>query len=41
MKTEEKLFNIPEGWVQVVPLQKTLVIHLVEYKIFEGDKLLH
>ena len=35
------LFNIPEGWLQVVPLQKTLVVHPVEYKIFEEDKLLH
>ena len=38
---EERLFDIPEGWVQVVPLQKTFIIHPVEYKILEEDKLLH
>ena len=37
----EKLFDIPEGWMQVTPLQRTYFVHPVEIKIYEDDKLLH
>lgn len=37
----EKLFDIPEGWMQVTPLQRTRFIHPVEFKIYEDDKLTH
>ena len=37
----DKLFDIPEGWEQVTPLQRTLIVHPTEFKIYDGDKLIH
>ena len=37
----DKLFDIPEGWEIVTPLQRTYWAHPTEIKIYDEDKLIH
>lgn len=41
MDENKKLFYIPDGWVQVVPMQRTRVIHPTEIKVYDENRLVH